>query len=157
VSAARRPPLRPRRAAAGRPGAPAPAHRRRPAAAWPAPRRFFGTGFVCLSLTFFSLASMSDPGTVTAANAEAHRALYPYDDAIWATKECWTCKLERPARSKHCAVCARCGAVRQRQPAARGRACLPMLTHARRRRRRAAGACRASTTTAAGSTRAWAS
>lgn len=59
-------------------------------------------------VTFF-LACWVDPGRVTSKNhaREVHR--YPYDRLIFKPGvECYTCHLDKPARSKHCNWCKAC-------------------------------------------------
>lgn len=82
-------------------------HGRPPPPLHHARRRHTGTAGALLCLALFLAASFSDPGTVTAANVAAHRALYPCDGLLYEEKECRTCGLPRPARSKHCSACGR--------------------------------------------------
>ncbi|KAJ2807891.1 palmitoyltransferase swf1 [Coemansia helicoidea] len=35
-------------------------------------------------------------------------ATFPYDQLLFFERDCATCRLPKPARSKHCAVCGRC-------------------------------------------------
>ncbi|GIL45486.1 hypothetical protein Vafri_2721 [Volvox africanus] len=70
-----------------------------------------GSASVIASLALFVAASLSDPGTVRPhppGDLAAWHRLYPLDGAIFPAKECSTCRLMRPARSKHCRVCNRC-------------------------------------------------
>ena len=60
---------------------------------------------VCLLC--FGVTSAIDPGTVTKENQEFYQALYPYDDVTNTEKECNTCHVSKPARSKHCRICKR--------------------------------------------------
>ncbi len=48
-------------------------------------RRYTGTAAALGCLAAFLAACYSDPGTVTAANAAAHAALYPYDGLVGGT------------------------------------------------------------------------
>lgn len=63
---------------------------------------------VGVGVLLFLLTSFSDPGTVKADNAPQYLAAYPYDEVIYSEKECSTCKIPKPARSKHCGICGRC-------------------------------------------------
>ncbi|XP_022742613.1 probable protein S-acyltransferase 17 isoform X1 [Durio zibethinus] len=63
---------------------------------------------VGIGILLFILTSFSDPGTVKAENVSQYLSAYPYDNIIYTEKECSTCKLPKPARSKHCSICNRC-------------------------------------------------
>ncbi|XP_056166075.1 probable protein S-acyltransferase 17 isoform X2 [Syzygium oleosum] len=63
---------------------------------------------VGIGLFLFVLTSFSDPGIVKDDNVSQYLAAYPYDDIIYSEKECPTCKIPKPARSKHCSICDRC-------------------------------------------------
>ncbi|XP_041019864.1 probable protein S-acyltransferase 17 [Juglans microcarpa x Juglans regia] len=63
---------------------------------------------VGVGVLLFLLTSFSDPGTVKADNVSKYISAYPYDGIIYSEKECSTCKIPKPARSKHCSVCDRC-------------------------------------------------
>ncbi|XP_073108833.1 probable protein S-acyltransferase 17 isoform X1 [Elaeis guineensis] len=63
---------------------------------------------VGVGVILFLLTSFSDPGTVTAENVSQYISAYPYDNIIYVEKECSTCKISKPARSKHCGICDRC-------------------------------------------------
>ncbi|NWU90206.1 ZDHC4 palmitoyltransferase, partial [Upupa epops] len=55
------------------------------------------------------LCSWADPGLVTASTQAALVRVYAYDGVLFRSGgECPTCKLERPARSKHCRLCGAC-------------------------------------------------
>ncbi|OVA04389.1 zinc finger protein [Macleaya cordata] len=63
---------------------------------------------VAVGVVLFLLTSFSDPGTVKAENVTQYLSAYPYDNIIFSEKECFTCKIPKPARSKHCSICDRC-------------------------------------------------
>jgi hypothetical protein len=59
----------------------------------------------------FFAASRADPGRITPDNAARYLAAYPPDGALFDGRPCVTCGFARPARSKHCRACGRCGRV----------------------------------------------
>ncbi|XP_075509039.1 protein S-acyltransferase DHHC9-like isoform X1 [Primulina tabacum] len=63
---------------------------------------------VGVGILLFLLTSFSDPGTVSSANVSQYISAYPYDNIIFSEKECSTCKIPKPARSKHCSICNHC-------------------------------------------------
>lgn len=63
---------------------------------------------MCLTLLSFYIASNSNPGTVTSSELTKYVNTFEYDDILYAPKECTTCNIQKPARSKHCSICGRC-------------------------------------------------
>ncbi|GMH13188.1 hypothetical protein Nepgr_015029 [Nepenthes gracilis] len=63
---------------------------------------------VGVGAVLFLLTSFSDPGTVKQENVSEYLSAYPYDNIIYSHKECSTCHIPKPARSKHCSICDRC-------------------------------------------------
>ena len=61
---------------------------------------FLGPAATCVGLCAFLLTCFSDPGTVTAANVDAHLAAYAFDDFLYTPKRCPTMRLTCPPRSK---------------------------------------------------------
>ncbi|WCJ43561.1 DHHC-type zinc finger family protein [Euphorbia peplus] len=70
--------------------------------------RYISLLAVGVGVLLFILTSFSDPGTVKAENVMEYLSAYPYDNIIFTKKECSTCELPKPARSKHCSICNRC-------------------------------------------------
>ncbi|KAI5778390.1 DHHC palmitoyltransferase-domain-containing protein [Geopyxis carbonaria] len=55
------------------------------------------------------IVAYSDPGFITPANHTSSLELYPYDFInFFPDKICYTCNLQKPARSKHCSICRGC-------------------------------------------------
>ncbi|KAH9296839.1 hypothetical protein KI387_028521, partial [Taxus chinensis] len=63
---------------------------------------------VLVGIILFTITSFSDPGTINAKNVSGYLSAYSYDGIIYTEKQCATCKIPRPARSKHCSICDRC-------------------------------------------------
>nr|XP_060642467.1 palmitoyltransferase ZDHHC4 [Anolis sagrei ordinatus] len=62
-----------------------------------------------VNMGFFILCSRTDPGAITKSNQAQFLHAYPYDGVMFETgAECITCKVKKPARSKHCGVCNGC-------------------------------------------------
>ena len=58
---------------------------------------------------FVYLSATIDPGFVTPKSHSFHMTLYPYDHMNFHPGvPCTTCKLYKPARSKHCSICKKC-------------------------------------------------
>lgn len=57
----------------------------------------------------FLYACVTIKSFITAENLKAELAYYPYDKVLFHPgKECSTCHLLKPARSKHCSICKAC-------------------------------------------------
>mmetsp|Transcript_5653 Transcript_5653/g.14753 ORF Transcript_5653/g.14753 Transcript_5653/m.14753 type:complete len:407 (+) Transcript_5653:252-1472(+) len=59
-------------------------------------------------LLLHQLCCFSDPGVITRENLADFADGHPYDGVMYVPKFCETCKILRPARSKHCSICDRC-------------------------------------------------
>ncbi|KAK0641284.1 DHHC palmitoyltransferase-domain-containing protein [Cercophora newfieldiana] len=68
-----------------------------------------GSISIALPYIFLYLAAFSDPGFITPDNHAHEMARYPFDYTVFHPGiECYTCRLLKPARSKHCTICKRC-------------------------------------------------
>lgn len=70
--------------------------------------KYSGTAVFTACLSVWWKACRTDPGMVTDENADAHCELFEWDNQIFASGECSTCQLIKPARSKHCSLCNMC-------------------------------------------------
>jgi len=62
---------------------------------------------VSFTLLTFVIASVADPGIITADNVDNYN-VYDYDRYLYIKKHCETCNFIKPARSKHCRICDKC-------------------------------------------------
>ncbi|KAI8580959.1 hypothetical protein K450DRAFT_235446 [Umbelopsis ramanniana AG] len=53
-------------------------------------------------------ACAADPGIITKDNLQKYMDMYPYDGLTFEPRDCSTCKMPKPARSKHCSMCKGC-------------------------------------------------
>lgn len=61
-----------------------------------------------LAAASFLLTTYSDPGQLTQDNARDNVKKFPYNELIFFPRNCSTCHLPKPARSKHCSSCKKC-------------------------------------------------
>ncbi|KAJ6241505.1 palmitoyltransferase swf1 [Anaeramoeba flamelloides] len=68
--------------------------------------------YLCLYLFFvmitFLFGVFTKPGFVTDKNNEQYLKRYTFDEILFFKEQCETCKLIKPARSKHCRLLNRC-------------------------------------------------
>jgi len=74
----------------------------------PAYHKFTGSGVFVACVTVWWRACSSDPGTVTPDNVGALCKIFDWDGQLFASQECRTCRILKPARSKHCGLCNIC-------------------------------------------------
>uniref|UniRef100_A0A8C5QTT0 Palmitoyltransferase n=1 Tax=Leptobrachium leishanense TaxID=445787 RepID=A0A8C5QTT0_9ANUR len=66
-------------------------------------------GLITINLYYLYKCCVTDPGVVTKQKEETYTQMYEYDGILYHRgKECHTCHLRKPARSKHCGVCGCC-------------------------------------------------
>nr|XP_028562751.1 probable palmitoyltransferase ZDHHC4 isoform X1 [Podarcis muralis] len=64
---------------------------------------------LAVNIGFFILCCKTNPGTITKSNQVQFLHAYAYDGVMFEKGvECSTCKVRKPARSKHCGVCNSC-------------------------------------------------
>ncbi|KAI9499326.1 DHHC palmitoyltransferase-domain-containing protein [Zychaea mexicana] len=56
----------------------------------------------------YYFACATDPGIVTKDNIQQFLDHYQYDGLLYEPKDCTTCHIPKPARSKHCSMCKAC-------------------------------------------------
>lgn len=70
------------------------------------------TGTICMLICYWSfyMACYTDPGVIRSkTDVKNAKKRYDFDEVMFMKDNtCTTCKFEKPARSKHCAVCDRC-------------------------------------------------
>lgn len=72
-------------------------------------RKFLAPIVVALPWIFLYASATTDPGYISQTNHNQQMALYPYDFTMFYPGQfCRTCRLLKPARSKHCSICKRC-------------------------------------------------
>ena len=69
---------------------------------------YVGSVLYFIALMTFVAASIVSPGVVTKQNLSDHINLFKYDGLLYKPADCSTCKIQKPARSKHCKVCGVC-------------------------------------------------
>ena len=57
---------------------------------------------IAINVTLFWVCSMTEPGIITTLDHADYMNDYEPDGVYYTPSECYTCKLIKPARSKHC-------------------------------------------------------
>jgi len=70
--------------------------------------KYLGSLWVFLSWAQFIYVGRVNPGRITNENLPTKLADYEFDYLLYEPKDCQTCGIARPARSKHCKVCGIC-------------------------------------------------
>lgn len=71
--------------------------------------KYIGTFIMIICYISFLLASWSKPGVIKKTNLQKALQRFKYDGVLFKKgEECKTCKMQKPARSKHCRLCGVC-------------------------------------------------
>ena len=74
----------------------------------PEMHKYVGSFLYFIALLTFIAASIVPPGFVTKNSLENNLNLFKYDNQLFSPSDCQTCKIQKPARSKHCNICGCC-------------------------------------------------
>ena len=69
---------------------------------------YIGSVLYLVALLTFIAACIVPPGIITKENLKDHLDLFKYDGVLYKPNDCSTCKMQKPARSKHCKICKAC-------------------------------------------------
>jgi hypothetical protein len=74
----------------------------------PSYHRITLTAMVFYTLAHWLYTCTTDPGVITSKTIDQYLRVFPYDGILYSKKNCPTCGIVKPARSKHCRICNRC-------------------------------------------------
>ena len=74
----------------------------------PSMHMYVGSFLYLIALVTFFMASINPPGKIDKGNVKKFIDEYPYDQVLYVAKDCSICKIQKPARAKHCKVCDYC-------------------------------------------------
>lgn len=69
---------------------------------------YIGSFLYFIALMTFIASCIVSPGFVTKENLNDQINLFKYDGILYKPADCSTCKIQKPARSKHCKICRAC-------------------------------------------------